>query len=45
MLPLAVPFRVTSGKRVAARVKAHSGLNTNFQVHVFGLPITQTEGN
>jgi hypothetical protein len=42
---LTPPFRVTASKRVAARVSVNSAGNRNFTVHVYGLPISQTEGN
>lgn len=45
IVPLDVPFRVTASKRIAARVQVQSATSRDFSVRVYGLPISQTEGN
>lgn len=45
VIPVGPPFRVTASKRVAARLSVNSTGSRNFTVYVYGLPISQTEGN
>jgi hypothetical protein len=45
LIKLDAPFRVTASKRVAARLKGARTATVDVVVAVYGLPITQTEGN
>lgn len=45
LVKLDVPLHISSGKRVAARIKARTSSVVVLTITVCGLPISQTEGN